>query len=75
MARPEELQTYTRTISTMSEVLDELRDYPDPDGALTALCDRIAAEREWVRALMALGEPPRRPPNWLLRRRDNPLAL
>jgi hypothetical protein len=65
MARPEELQTYTRTISTMSEVLEALRDQPDPEGALTVLADRIAVEREWVRALMALGEPPRRPPGWL----------
>jgi hypothetical protein len=68
MTRPEELETYTRTISTMSEILDELRDQPDPNGALTVLSDRIAVERQWVRALMALGEPPRRPPRWLLRR-------
>ena len=67
MARPEELQTYTRAISTMSEVLDDLRDLPDPDGALTVLADRIAVEREWVRALMALGEAPRRAPGWLRR--------
>ena len=40
----------------MSEVLDVLRDEPDPDGALTLLADRIAAERERVRAFMALGE-------------------
>jgi hypothetical protein len=65
--RPEELETYTRTISTMTEVLDALRDQPDRDGALTALCDHIAVEREWVRALLALGEPPRRPPGWLRR--------
>jgi hypothetical protein len=58
------LETYTRTISTMSEVLDVLRDEPDPDGAFTLLADRIAVEREWVRALMALGEEPRRPPGW-----------
>jgi hypothetical protein len=58
-------ETYTRTIGTMSEVLDTLRDEPDPDGTLTALADRIAIEREWVRVLMALGEEPRRPPGWL----------
>ena len=46
MAQPEALETYTRTISTMSAVLDELRDEPDPDGSLTALADRIAVERE-----------------------------
>jgi hypothetical protein len=67
MAQPEALETYTRTISTMSEVLDMLRDEPDPDGSLTLLADRIAVEREWVRALMALGEEPRRPPDWLRR--------
>lgn len=69
------LQTYERTIVTMSEVLDELRDEPDPDGAISVLCDRIAVEREWVRALLGLGERPRRPPGWLLRRSGNPLAL
>jgi hypothetical protein len=67
MAQIDALETYTRTISTMSEVLDVLRDEPDPDGSMTLLADRIAAEREWVRALMALGEMPRRPPGWLRR--------
>ncbi|HJU37755.1 MAG TPA: hypothetical protein VJ716_10110 [Gaiellaceae bacterium] len=67
MAQLEALETYTRTISTMSEVLDTLRDEPDPDGSMTVLADRIAVEREWVRALMALGEEPRRPPGWLRR--------
>jgi hypothetical protein len=67
MAQPDALQTYTRTISTMSEVLEVLRDEPDPDGSLTLLADRIAVEREWVRALLALGEDPRRPPGWLRR--------
>jgi hypothetical protein len=63
--QPDTLGIYTRTISTMSEVLETIRDEPDPDGAMTALADRIAVEREWVRALMALGEKPRRPPGWL----------
>lgn len=58
-------ETYTRTISTMSKVLDALRDEPDPDGTLTVLADRIAVEREWVCVLMSLGETPRRPPSWL----------
>lgn len=58
-------ETYTRTIKTMTEVLDAVSDEPDPDGALTVLADRIAAEREWVRVLMCLGEEPRRPPGWL----------
>jgi hypothetical protein len=65
MAQPNALETYTRTISTMSEVLDMLRDEPDPDGSIALLADRIAAEREWVRALMALGQMPRRAPGWL----------
>lgn len=63
--QPDTLETYTRTISTMSEVLETVRDQPDPDGAMTALADRIAVEREWARALMALGEEPRRPPDWV----------
>ena len=67
MAQPEALETYTRTISTMSEVPETLRDEPDPDGTMTLLADHIAVEREWVRALMALGEEPRRPPGWLRR--------
>jgi hypothetical protein len=67
VAHPEALETYTRTISTMNEVLDRLRDEPDPDGSLTLLADRIVVEREWVRALLALGEEPRRPPGWLRR--------
>jgi hypothetical protein len=65
MAQTEALETYTRTISTMSAVIEELRDEPDPDCNLTRLVDRIAVEREWVRTLLALGEEPRRPPRWL----------
>ena len=60
-------ETYTRTISTMSEVIETLLDEPDPDGTLAILADRISVEREWVRALMALGVEPRRPPSWLRR--------
>jgi hypothetical protein len=62
---PDTLKSYTRTISTMSRVLETVRDQPDPDGTMTILADRIAVERDWVRALMALGEEPRRPPGWL----------
>jgi hypothetical protein len=43
--QPDTLQTYTRTISTMNEVLETVRDEPDPDGAMTLLADRIAVER------------------------------
>ena len=60
-------ETYTRTIRTMSEIIGALNDESDPDGTLAALADRIAAERAWVRALMALGEEPLRPPGWLRR--------
>ena len=44
---------YARTLSTMTYGLDVLRDEPDPDGALADLAQRIEAEREWVRSLMA----------------------
>jgi hypothetical protein len=64
MAQPNALETYTRTLSTMSKVLAMLRDEPDPDGSLTLLAERIEIEREWVRVLMALGVEPRRPPGW-----------
>jgi hypothetical protein len=67
MTQPDALETYTRTISTMHEILEALRDEPDPDGGITLLADRIAVEREWVRALLALGEEPRRPPGRLHR--------
>jgi len=67
MTQHEKLDLYTRALSTMTEVLDVLRDEPDPDGALTDLANRIEAEREWVRASMALGEEPRRPLGWLRR--------
>jgi hypothetical protein len=60
-------ELYTRALSTMTEVLEVLRDEPDPDGVLGELAHRIEGERDWVRALMVLGEPPRRPPGWLRR--------
>ncbi len=62
--RPE---TYTRTISTMSEAIEALLDEADPDSTLILLADRIRVDREWVRALIALSEEPRRPPAWLRR--------
>ena len=67
MTQQEQLEVYTRALSTMTEVLEVLRDEPDPDGALSDLASRIEAEREWVRASMALGEEPRRPLGWLRR--------
>lgn len=60
-------ELYTRTLATMTEVLEMLRDEPDPDGALTDLAARIEAERECVRASFVLGEEPRRPFSWLRR--------
>ena len=56
---------YARTLSTMTYVLDVLRDEPDPDGALADLAHHIEAEREWLRSLMVLGAEPGRPPDWL----------
>lgn len=65
MTEQQTLELYTHTLTTMTEVLAELQDEPDPDGVLAPLADRIEAEREWVRFLMALGELPTRPPDWL----------
>jgi hypothetical protein len=61
------LGVYTRTLSTMTAVLQEVRDAPDSDGVLADLANRIEAEREWVQSLLALGEEPSRPPAWLRR--------
>lgn len=72
MTQQQTLDQYTRTLTTMTEVLDVLRDEPDPDGVFAPLANRIEAEREWVRFLMALGEEPVRPPDWL---RGVPSAL
>jgi len=65
MTQQETLGIYRGALSTMTAVLDVLRDQPDPDGALTELARRIEADREWVRSLMSLGVPPIRPPDWL----------
>jgi hypothetical protein len=65
MTQQPTLELYTRTLTTMTEVLAVLRDEPDPDRVLTTLANRIEAEREWVRFLVALGEEPTRPPEWL----------
>jgi hypothetical protein len=65
ITEPEALDTYTRALTTMTGIVRFLRDQPDPDGSIADLADRIEAEREWVLAMMALGEEPRRPPGWL----------
>jgi hypothetical protein len=65
MTQQQALELYTRTLATMTEVLAVLRDEPDPHRVLGPLANRIEAEREWVRFLMALGEEPTRPPDWL----------
>ena len=65
MTHHQALELYTRTLTTMAEVLAVLHDEPDPHGVLATLANRIEAEREWVRFLLALGEEPTRPPDWL----------
>ena len=59
------IELYTHALRTMTEVVEALRDEPDPDGSLSDLAHRIEAEREWVRCSFALGEEPRRPLAWL----------
>jgi hypothetical protein len=65
MTQQEKLALYTRALGTMTEVLDALRGEPDPDGSVADLVRRIEAEREWVRASLALDEEPRRPVGWV----------
>jgi hypothetical protein len=62
MTQPQALDRYTSAFSTMTAVVHSLRDEPDPDGTIADLANRIDAEREWVLALMALGEEPSRSP-------------
>lgn len=45
MAQPETLETYNRTLRTMSEVIEAVRKEPDPSGTLNLLADRIQIER------------------------------
>jgi hypothetical protein len=75
MTQQETVDRYTGALSTMTAVLDELRDLPDTDGSITALARRIEAERDWVRALMSLGAAPTRPPGWLRRIPSRTAAL
>jgi hypothetical protein len=64
MAQPEALETYNRTLRTMSEVSQAVREQPDGGGALRLLANRIDIERQWVRLMLAAGREPRRPPAW-----------
>jgi len=64
MARLEALETYSRTLRTMSEVAEAVREQPDAGGALRLLANRIDIERQWVRLMVAAGREPRRPPAW-----------
>jgi hypothetical protein len=69
MEHPDPGQMYTTALHTMREVVESLRDQPDPDGAVTTLIERIDAERAWVAAEMCLGLAPQPPPPWLVRQR------
>jgi hypothetical protein len=60
-------EAYGRALQTMREVAEVIRDLPDPDGALTALIERIDAERTWVATEFRLGLLPQHPPRWLIR--------
>jgi hypothetical protein len=64
MAQPEALETYNRTLRTMSEVSEAVRTQPDAGRALRLLADRIDIERRWVQTMIAAGREPRRPPAW-----------
>jgi len=64
MAQSEALETYNRTLRTMSEVAQALRKQPDGGDALRLLADRIDIERRWVRSMVAAGRELRRPPAW-----------
>lgn len=64
MAQPAALETYNRTLRTMSEVSQTVRNQRDAGGALGLLAARIEVERRWVQAMLAAGREPRRPPAW-----------
>jgi hypothetical protein len=64
MAQHETLENYNRTLRTMSEVAEAVREQPDEGRALRLLANRIDIERQWVRLMAAAGREPRRPPAW-----------
>ncbi len=63
-------QIYTTALCTAREVLDSLRDLPDPDGALAALIQRIERQRAWLTTEVRLGLTPQPAPLWLDRERS-----
>jgi hypothetical protein len=65
-------QTYATVLHTMREVVEALRAQPDPDGAITALIDRIERERAWVTVEMCLALPAQPPPRWITGERRVP---
>jgi hypothetical protein len=65
VTEPEALDTYTLAPTTMTRIVRFLRDQPDPADTIADLADRIEAEREWVLAMMPLGEEPGYPLGWL----------
>lgn len=67
MGRSESGQMYGRALRTMRDVVDALRDLPDPDGAIAALVARIERERSWVAVEMRLSLPAQPPPQWITR--------
>jgi len=59
--------TYAAALHTTRAVVEALLDEPDPDGFISKLIQRIEGERAWLRAELALGTPPARPPEWVRR--------
>jgi hypothetical protein len=64
MAQPEAVETYNRTLRTMAEVSQAVREEADAGDALRVLANRIDLERRWVQTMLAAGRAPRRPPAW-----------
>lgn len=61
----EQRELYQRTLRTMTELVEELRE--ESDDALVDLAHRIDGDREFVRIAFSGGTEPRRPFAWLYR--------
>ena len=61
-------QMYATALCTAREVVDALRDLPDPDGVLTVLIERIERQRAWLTTEVRLGLAPQPAPPWLVTR-------